>query len=100
MNNCFDSVGHINRVLPPGNTILKEKNWIMTKSFSQVCSGLHRPSKRHAKNIKNLTAEANFVATIPGATQFTLILSCTTSLAIAFVRPKSVVLLTLYDPKG
>lgn len=42
-----------------------------------------------------LTAEANFVATIPGATQFTLILSWTTSLAIAFVNPRSVVLLTL-----
>lgn len=49
---------------------------------------------------KKLTAAANLVATIPGATQFTLMLSCTTSVAIAFVNPSRVVLLTLYAPKG
>lgn len=47
-----------------------------------------------------LTADANLVATTPGATQLTLILSCTTSLDIAFVNPSNVVLLTLYGPSG
>jgi hypothetical protein len=41
-----------------------------------------------------LTGPENFVATIPGATQLTLIFSGAKSLATALVRPSSAVLLT------
>jgi hypothetical protein len=41
-----------------------------------------------------LTAAENFVVTIPGATQLTLIFSGAKSLAAALVRPSSAVLLT------
>jgi hypothetical protein len=41
-----------------------------------------------------LTAAENFVSTMPGATQLTLIFSEAKSLAAALVRPSSAVLLT------
>lgn len=41
-----------------------------------------------------LTAAENFVMTMPGATQLTLMFSGAKSLAAALVRPRSAVLLT------
>lgn len=48
--------------------------------------------------INKLTADANLVFMIPGATQFTLILCSAKSIATTLVRPRSAVLLTEYAP--
>lgn len=50
--------------------------------------------------IKKLTAAANLVLMIPGATQFTLILSTASSWAHDLVRPRSAVLLIEYAPSS
>jgi len=47
-----------------------------------------------------LTADANFVLTIPGATQLTLMLLDAKSAATIFVNPRSAVLLTEYAPNS
>jgi hypothetical protein len=47
-----------------------------------------------------LTADENFVMTMPGATQLTLIFSDARSLAAALVSPSNAVLLTEYTPNS
>ena len=47
-----------------------------------------------------LTAAENFVITMPGATQLTLMFSGAKSLAAALVSPRSAVLLTEYTPSS
>ena len=49
-----------------------------------------------ANHQNKLTAPENFVSMMPGATQFTLMLSGDNSKLRALVRPKSAVLLTEY----
>jgi hypothetical protein len=47
-----------------------------------------------------LTADENFVMTMPGATQLTLMFSDARSLAAALVSPSNAVLLTEYTPSS
>lgn len=50
--------------------------------------------------LSTLTAAANFVLIIPGATQLTRIFFSAKSIATTFVNPRSAVLLTEYAPNA
>ena len=57
-------------------------------------------NKKQQQNCAQLTTSENFVLIIPGATQFTVMLSGPSCKLAAFVSPNKLVLLTEYAPKS